>query len=251
MNNTLVKGLQLLEALAGREAPAGVSELAAELSMGRSNVHRTLQALVEMGYVVNEDGRGAYRAALKIWELGARVIARLDVRGAASPAMQWLLEESRETVHLSVLDGEQVVYIDKLDSPEPVRAYSEIGGRAPAYCVATGKALLAWREVNGVAMGRAKRVAHTSATITAPAELAAELSRIRTQGYAVNRGEWRESVWGVAAPILDATGRVVAAVGLSGPSTRIKPARIKPLSAKVMEAARRVSLALSRAAPRA
>ncbi|MCJ0762568.1 IclR family transcriptional regulator [Variovorax terrae] len=243
MNNTLIKGLQLLEVLASRDGTAGVSELALELGMGKSNVHRTLQALVELGYVVNEDSRGAYRASLKIWEVGARVIARLDVRRAASPAMQWLLEETRETVHLSVLDGDQVVYVDKLDSPEPVRAYSEIGGRAPAYCVATGKALLAWRDKPPALLRPAAspRQAFTPATLTDPAELVRELARIRAQGYAVNRGEWRASVWGVAAPIVDGTGQVVAAIGLSGPATRIKPTRVKSLAGLVTEAAQRVS----------
>jgi len=247
MNNTLVKGLQLLEALAGRDSPAGVSELAAELGMGKSNVHRTLQALVETGYVAKVEERGTYFASLKIWEIGARVIAQLEVRRAAAPAMQWLLEESRETVHLSVLDGEQVVYIDKLDSPEPVRAYSEIGGRAPAYCVATGKALLAWRDAGKPAAPQpsAELRGHTPATITDKGELKRELERIRAQGYAVNKGEWRTSVWGVAAPIQDGGGRVVAAIGLSGPATRIKPARVKPLSAIVIEAARQISAALA------
>jgi DNA-binding IclR family transcriptional regulator len=246
MNNTLIKGLQLLELLASRAQPMGVSELADQLGLGKSNVHRTLQALVELGYVVNEDGRGAYRVSLKIWELGARVIARLDVRRAASAAMQWLLEETRETVHLSVLDGEQVVYVDKLDSPEPVRAYSEIGGRAPAYCVATGKALLAWRDPPRLALSAQQlpRQAFTPATITGAVELASEMERIRSQGFAVNRGEWRASVWGVAAPIMDGTGRVVAAVGVSGPTSRIKPNRVKSLAAQVTEAARRASAAL-------
>jgi len=247
MNNTLVKGLQLLEALAGRDSPVGVSQLAAELGMGKSNVHRTLQALVATGYVAKDEARGAYFASLKIWEIGARVMAQLEVRRAASPAMQWLLEQTRETVHLSVLDGEQVVYIDKLDSPEPVRAYSEIGGRAPAYCVATGKAMLAWRDVEKPFAGHAPNdpPGFSPATITDRAELRREMERIRAQGYAVNRGEWRASVWGVAAPIKDGGGRVVAAIGLSGPASRIKPARVKPLAAIVMEAALRISSALT------
>ncbi|MET0209183.1 MAG: IclR family transcriptional regulator [Burkholderiaceae bacterium] len=255
MNNTLIKGMQLLEVLAQRQGGAGVSELAAQLGMGKSNVHRTLQALVDMGYIVNEEGRGNYRASLKIWELGAHVIARLDVRQAAAPAMQWLLAESRETVHLSVLDGNEVVYVDKLDSPEPVRAYSEIGGRAPAHCVATGKALLAWRDGGAVAVTAAAKaakksvplsVAFTPATITDSVELARELERIRAQGYAVNRGEWRISVWGIAAPIADGTGRTVAAIGISGPATRVKPNRVKPLGGLVTEAARRISDTLAR-----
>lgn len=247
MNNTLVKGLQLLEELADREDAVGVSELALQLGMGKSNVHRTLQALVELGYVINEDGRGSYRASLKMWELGARMIARLDVRQAALPAMHWLLEETRETVHLSVLDGEQVMYVDKLDSPEPVRAYSEIGGRAPAYCVATGKVLLAWRERPQPRLHpvNSKREAFTPATIIDAAEMTQELARIRTQGYAVNRGEWRASVWGVAAPITDGTGRVVAAIGVSGPATRIKPAGIRLLAKAVTEAARRIANTLA------
>jgi len=246
MNNTLTHGLRLLETLAGRDAPVGVSELALLLDMGKSNVHRTLQALVELGYVVNEDGRGLYRPSLKVWEIGARVIARLDVRAAAAPAMHWLLDETRETVHLSVLDGTQVVYIDKLDSPEPVRAYSEIGGRAPAYCVATGKVLMAWRDrhLQQRDAEAPLREAHTPSTITDAAELAREFERVRTQGYAVNRGEWRASVWGIAAPIRDGTQRVVSAIGLSGPATRLRPQRIKPLAQLVIEAARRVSTAI-------
>jgi len=126
------------------------------------------------------------------------VIARLDVRQAALPAMHWLLDDIRETVHLSVLDGEQVMCIDKLDSPEPVRAYSEIGRKAPAYCIATGKVLLAWRELYqpSLHLVNSKREAFTAATITNVAEMVKKLARIRSQGYAVNRGEWGASVWG-------------------------------------------------------
>lgn len=87
MNNTLVKGLQLLEVLSARDGgAAGISELAADLQLGRSNVHRLLQALVELGYVVKDGERGSYRASLKIWELGARALHRLDFREAAAPA---------------------------------------------------------------------------------------------------------------------------------------------------------------------
>lgn len=106
MNNTLIKGLRLLEVLAARAQPVGISELAQELEMGASNVHRLLQALVELGYAVNEGGRGGYRASLKVWELGAQALHKLDFRETAAPAMRWLLAETNETVHLSVLSGE-------------------------------------------------------------------------------------------------------------------------------------------------
>ncbi|HSH88600.1 MAG TPA: IclR family transcriptional regulator [Ramlibacter sp.] len=247
MNNTLIKGLQLLEFLARSETPLGVTELAGSLELGKSNVHRLLQALVELGYVQKNDTRGTYQATLKLWELGTALEGRLKIKAVARDAMERLLKETRETVHLSVLDGDEVVYIHKLDSPEPVRAYSEIGGRAPAYCVATGKAILAWQDENYL-NGLSRRLTrHTEKTITKPADFLHELERIRSAGYAVNRGEWRETVWGVASPIITADGGVLAAIGISGPSARIKPTMLKRLASDVMAAAEKISSQLLRA----
>ena len=241
MNNTLVKGLQLLELLARSEGALGVSDLAAKLALGKSNVHRLLQALVELGYVQKNELRSTYQASLKLWEIGTALASRLSVKTAALDAMERLLKNTRETVHLSVLDGDDVVYLHKLDSPEPVRAYSEVGGRAPAHCVATGKAILAWQTALylGGLVGRLQR--HTPKTITDPADFLRDLERVRANGYAVNRGEWRESVWGIASPISNADGVVVAAIGVSGPASRIKPAHIKELASDVMAAAAAVS----------
>lgn len=244
MNNTLIKGLKLLEVLASREGPVGITELAQAVDLGRSSVHRLLQALVELGYAVNEGGQ--YRTSIKVWELGARALNKLDFRSAAGPAMRALLAQTNETVHLSVLSGDEVVYIDKLDSPEPVRAYSTIGGRAPAYCVATGKVLLAWRDAAAESALSVRRLqVFTPATLADTAALAAELARVRQQGYAVNRGEWRTSVWGIAAPIFGHDGRVLAAIGISGPAARIRARGLRSLSPQVVAAAASVSGALA------
>jgi DNA-binding IclR family transcriptional regulator len=170
---------------------------------------------------------------------------------AASEAMNRLLARTRETVHLSVLDGEEVVYVHKLDSPEPVRAYSEIGGRAPAFCVATGKAMLAWQPTAVLASVASHLRAHTPRTITDPQEYLREMDRIRANGYAVNRGEWRETVWGVAAAIRSAKGSVLAAIGVSGPSARIKPGNIKVIADEVIAAARLVERSLDGTVARA
>ncbi|MBK6745321.1 IclR family transcriptional regulator [Ottowia sp.] len=247
MNNTLVKGLQLLELLSARDGAAGISELADALQLGRSNVHRLLQALVELGYVTQEGERGSYRASLKIWELGARALRRLDFREAAAPAMRQLLAQSNETVHLSVLSGDEVIYIDKLDSPEPVRAYSVIGGRAPAYCVATGKVLLAWREAPASSLLAVRPLhAHTPSTAPDTAALALELERVRRQGFAINRGEWRASVWGIASPLRSANGRAIAALGISGPAERIRKKGVRQLARLVVDAAALASATLAR-----
>lgn len=248
MNNTLVKGLQLLEVLAARDAAVGISELAAELQLGRSNVHRLLQALVDLGYVVKGGERGSYRASLKIWELGARALHRLDFREAAAPAMRQLLAQTNETVHLSVLSGNEVIYVDKLDSPEPVRAYSVVGGRAPAHCVATGKVLLAWHDEPATAaslLSVRPLQAYTPSTVPDTAALALELERTRRQGFAVNRGEWRASVWGVASPLRGAGGQVIAALGISGPAERIRKKGVRQLARLVVDAAALASARLA------
>lgn len=242
MNNTLVKGLQILEALARSDRSLGVSELSIQLDMGKSNVHRLLQALVELRYVVKDDSTSEYSASLKVWELGNTLTLQLAIQHAAQTQMNELALATRETVHLSVLDGNQVIYVQKIESPEPVRAYSEVGGRAPAHCVATGKAILAWQPepyLKKLAAEGLER--YTPHTIVDADDFLREMERVRAHGYAVNRGEWRESVWGIASPIRDSGGRVIAAVGISGPASRIKPGQIKTLARSVQDAADSVS----------
>jgi DNA-binding IclR family transcriptional regulator len=140
-----------------------------------------------------------------------------------------------------VLDGDEVIYIDKVDSSEPIQAYSHVGGRAPAHCVATGKALLSCRS-NAFLNDLATRLKpYSEHTITDPARFLAEMEQIRKQGFALNLGEWREGVWGVAALIRDARGEVAGAVGISGPSFRIKERNIDNYVGPVMAAAEDIS----------
>jgi len=182
MNNTLRKGLSLLELLSHSERPLTLTQIATQLGIVKSNVHRLMQALSEQGYVLRHEDTGAYTASIKLWELGSAVLAKLDLRRHAERQMDALLERTGESVHLSVLDRGEAVYVHKLESSNP---------------------------------------------ITDPAQFLREMRRIRDQGYAVNRGEWREAVWGVAAPIMDARGSVIAAVGISGPAERLRKRDLK------------------------
>ncbi|ODU66515.1 MAG: hypothetical protein ABT05_05170 [Lautropia sp. SCN 66-9] len=217
MNNTLVKGLALLEVLARSDRPLGVTELARRLEIGKSNVHRLLQALTELRYVRRDETAGTYQASIRVWELGAAMLGQLDLRQVAAPAMQGLLQRSRETVHLSVLDQDEVVYLHKLDSPEPVRAYSQIGGRAPACCVATGKAMLAFESADLQQALSRRLVRHSPRSIVDAGEFLREME--------------------LAAPIRDPAGRVVAAIGVSGPAERLRPSLFKALGQDVIAAA--------------
>lgn len=218
MDTTLTKGVRVLEALCTSEKRRGVTELANELELQKSNVYRLMQTLMALGYVDKDESSGRYGATLRVWEFGAMVADRIDVRVVSRPFLERLAAATEETVHLSVLSGAEVVYIDKVDSPTPLRSYSRVGGRAPAYCVATGKALLANADksiVDRLLKTRLQRF--TATTICTVEALAKELRLIRKRGYALNRGEWREGVNGLAVPVFDHTGRAAAAVGITLP----------------------------------
>lgn len=241
MSKTLLKGLTLLEVLARSEKPSGVTELSEELQLTKSNVHRLLQGLVRQGFARNVSDSGQYELTMKLWELGSYVFGRLDVRQISMPYMEVLAAETSETVHLSALDGVDALYLAKIDSPQPVRAYTNVGVRAPAHCVATGKAQLAWANSVTIDTVKQKLEAHTSKSITQAEQLDQELARVRTQGYALNHGEWREQVCGVAAPIRDASGRVVASIGISGPAERLKLRIMQSMAPTVIEACSTIS----------
>lgn len=227
--------------MANSERSCGVTELSKQLSLGKSNVHRLLQSLVHHGYVRQDVDTGRYELTPKLWELGAKVYQRMDVRREALPYMELLASETRETVHLSILDGVDVLYIAKIDSPQPVRAYTSVGGRAPAASVATGKVLLAWASESVVDAAAKDLQHHTSRSITTTEELHCQLKRIRQQGYAVNTGEWREQVVGVAAPVRDASGKVVSALGISGPADRIPDQTLRDVVPRLIELATSIS----------
>ena len=245
MDKTLLKGLAVLEAVTNE--PDGVQtidDLAALVGLTRSNAHRTVQTLIHAGYVEREPGSGCYRGTTKLFELGARSVRKLDVRKVAPPVMQRLSATTHETVHLSVLDGIEVVYIEKIDSALPIRAYTSLGGRAPAYAVATGKALLAVQPDDYLDAYGAQLQRHTPSTIIDLTALRRELARARTLGYAINRGEWREGVGGVAAPVFDGSECAVAALGISGPLDRLNMTRMREFGPLVVRLAFQLSRAM-------
>ncbi len=242
MDKTLLKGLAVLEAIADMQGKARVIEdVAAHTGLTRSNAHRTLQTLIHAGYVERDPGDGSYRGTLKMFALGVRQQGQLDVRKIAPPHMAALAHDSGETIHLSILDGANVIYIDKIDSIQPIRAYSMVGGRAPAHAVATGKALLATQTPAYLDTLPARLERFTAATITQRDELKAELAKALRVGYAINRGEWRDAVGGLAAPVFNGFERPVAALGISGPLERLTPARMKALAPRLIEVTAQLS----------
>lgn len=242
MDKTLVKGLALIEVLAANSEPRGVTSLARELNMTKSNVHRLLNTLVSHKFARRTEG-GSYELTTKIWELGIMVRSRLSLIQVSQRHMAYLADVTGESAHLSTLEGLEALYIDKIESKHPVTAYTHFGGRAPAWCVATGKAMLAFRLENFDAIRRELKPFSPNSIVDV-AKLKQEFSSIRTQGHAINRGEWREDVFGIGAPIRDGTGTIVGAVGISGPSTRFKPKQIRTWAKIVVDTAHAISTAM-------
>jgi DNA-binding IclR family transcriptional regulator len=246
IDSTLAKGLAVLDWLARQPGECRLVDVAQAHGLARSNAHRTLQTLVECGWVVQNPDNSNYRPGLRLFELGTLVEAVSDTRVLVRPHLAALAAASGETIHLTVLEGAQVVYLDKFDSPLPVAAYSRIGGRAAAHCVASGKALLAalghdpaqLRQLLGVLE------APTPHSITDHHLLQAELQRARLRGWAENREEWRLGVCGVGAPVFDARGVPVAAVGISVPAIRFSRAQARALGEQVVACASAASQSL-------
>jgi IclR family KDG regulon transcriptional repressor len=244
MNNTLLKGLAVLELLSRSPRPLALTQIGKELGMGKSNVHRLMQALVETRFVLRDEESGAYTPSIKLWELGSAVLGKLDLRRHAERQMESLMELTGESVHLSVLDGIEVVYVHKVDSERAVRAYTQIGGRVPAYCVATGKAQLAFAGEHVLESACGALKSHTDSTVTDAGEFLKEMQKVCQRGYAINRAEWRAGVWGIAAPIMDMRGFVIAAVGISGPASGFRKSVLSAWADLVMTTAADISDAL-------
>jgi len=246
MDSTIAKGLATIEWMVRQQRDCRVTDLAQAFGMARSNAHRTLQTLVDCGWAVQDPATSAYRPSLRIFELGAMVAEVADISALLRPQLAVLARATGETIHLATLDGAEIVYLDKFDSPLPVAAYSRVGGRAAAYCVASGKALLAAAQLDAAAL-RARLghlVAHTPNSITDFDALHAELERTRARGYAENREEWRLGVCGLGAPVFNARGEAVAALGMSVPSIRFARTQARGLAEQVMACARDASATL-------
>ena len=179
----------------------------------------------------------------KLWELGTLVVGRLDVARVAAPVMQQLVKKVDETAHLSVLDMAacEVVSIHNVESTQPVRAYSRIGQRTPAHCVATGKSLLAAQPAEVLAAMPKELPKFTKHTLYRRASLLKALEKIRHDGYSTNIGEWREQVGGMAVVIRNHADQAVAALGLTVPVERLQPKVVKRYIPLLMAAADQIS----------
>ena len=246
LSGSLLKGFAILELLANEDRPLGVSEIARHMGTAKSGVHHVLQVMREAGWI-RQTEHGHYECSLKLWELGQRLTDRIDLLRLAAPAMRQLAAETQETVHLSILDNGDVLYLEKFESTQPIRASTRIGGRSPAYCVATGKTLLAYASDDVVTSAIRNMEKFTALTATSRDDLERDFSEIRRTGYSINLGEWLSGVRGVASAVLDRHGRAVAAIGIAGPADRLTESVLHDFAPLVLAASKNIAHAIGHA----
>jgi IclR family transcriptional regulator, KDG regulon repressor len=240
-SQTLLRGLKILELTASGKSNLTIRELAKDVHLPRSIVHRLISTLEGEGYIQKNSANPGYRLGTKLWSLGCAAIQGLEIREVTRPYLEELSSKTNELVALGILDGGEVVYLDKIDCSRAVRAYIPIGGRAPAYCISTGKAILAHcadHQLLKIASSMKKFTAHTVVGMDA---LKKHLAEIRKRGYSINFGEWHEDLGGVASAIRDREANIVAAIGVTVPIHRLAKETIDQLGRLVMKAAAEIS----------
>jgi DNA-binding IclR family transcriptional regulator len=244
---SLSRGLGLLEVVAGTgSAGVGVTAASAALGLKTSTAHHLLTSLVAHGYLEQHPQSGRYRLGSAPLLLAQRFMHSVDVVELARPSLEALHAEFDEWTFLSVLQEERSHAIFTLQSGRPLVLNSTVGAAGELHCTSSGKVLLSGMDAGRVEayLASAPLTRHTPATIAEPAALRRELARVREAGYATNRAEDHEGLVGIAAPIRDAAGRVLAACGLGVPTFRTTPEREGAMVRAIRRCAAEVSLRL-------
>lgn len=240
------RALSALAVLLKADESLTATEIAERIGLVPSTTFRLLVTLELHRFLERESETGRYRLGIACLELGSRYLAANDIRARALPVLETLRDEFGETVHLTTLDGSEVVYLEKLEGLHPIGFMSSrVGGRAPAYCTGVGKAMLAYvpeEELRDHLPDRLHRF--TGNTITDLDLLLEDLAVVRDRGYATDNQEHEEGVKCVAVPLFDHRG-IAGAISLSGPAERMdEHLHLKDLATRLQEEAHRISIQL-------
>jgi DNA-binding IclR family transcriptional regulator len=214
--------------------------IVARTGLPKTTAHRSIQRMLELKWLERHGGR--YSIGTRFFEIGALAFFRMTLREAALPFMQDLYEATHETIHLAIMDGTQILYVEKIVGHRRITNQTRVGGHMPAHCTALGKVLTAF-SCHGTAeptIPTELRV-RTPGTIVSAAKMRAELARIRELGVGFDHEECEIGVECVAAPVTAADGSCVAALSIAGPAHHLNLTQLAPA---VRHAAVHVSRAL-------
>jgi IclR family KDG regulon transcriptional repressor len=240
--SSVKNALRILRSFSMEEPEKKVNELAELLGINKSTVSRMMATLASEDFVYKDQKTKKYRLGISVLALSGIAGRQLNISRESQSILKTLVETMEETVHLSVLDQLEVMYIEKVECQQPVRVLTYVGSRNPTYCTSAGKVILANSEkqlTEKVIENGLK--SFTEHTITNPDDLIEHLEQIRENGYAFSIEELQEGVTSVAAPVFDHTGNIIAALSVVGPKQRIQPHKIPAFAKNIAIGAREIS----------
>jgi DNA-binding IclR family transcriptional regulator len=216
--------MHILDCVSGTSDGQSLAALSAHMRSPKSSVLSLLRGLVGGGYLVHADG--VYRLGPESYRVASAIVATRRFPDFARPVLQQLAEETGETTIIGVLapDEDAVIYIDKIEPRTALRFAATIGDRRPLYCTSTGRILLAYQSPAAIEryLSRNRLQKLTPLTITDKKSMRALLARVRVDGLATTIGEATEDLFGIAAPVRDGSGNVIASIVIAGPIARIR-----------------------------
>ncbi len=243
--SSVAMAVRLLKSFSEGEAEIGVTSLSRRLGVAKSTVYRLASTLVSEGLLEQNPETEKYRLGMALFGLGALVRQRMNVATDARPFLFHLREASGETVHLAILEGQDIIFVLNLESNQAIRMRADLGARKPAFCTAEGRAILAFQPQEMVDEITARQlVPRTPKTDIDPRHFMDALAEVRQKGFATEDEQSELGMRSVAAPIRNANGRVIAAIGLAGPMQRISDEALASFAPLVVDAARTISARL-------
>jgi len=238
---TLGKALEVLDLIAHSPRPLRFTDVLNQLDQPRGTLHRQISNLLEERLLdMNEDG--SYTAGIRLLKLAAKAWSQNSFRSIAEPHVRKLHEATGETVHLGLLNGIEVVYLDKLESNQTVRMHSQVGNASPLYCTGIGKAMMALLPQH-IAEERAQQFEfkrHTPTTLYTPELLLAEIGEIRKTGISHDREEHEPGIRCVASALGNFDRGTIAGISVTAPAYRIPEETIREWEVKVRETAQAI-----------
>jgi IclR family KDG regulon transcriptional repressor len=240
------RAAQILDCFGFEHQELSVSEIGAKTNLHRSSAHRILMALEYNDLIQQNPENGKYRLGIKLFRLGHQAVSHLNLREICRPFLTRIMNEAKETVHLAVLDEDQVLYLDKVEGSHALRMPSRVGRRIPTYCTSLGKAMLSClndQEVKDIFRNQVLRP-YTANTVKTLGQLLTDLRMIRKRGYSVDNEEIEIGLRCVGAPIKDYTGAMVGAISVAAPSARLFSQKIHTIGKLVVATAEEISTKL-------
>ncbi len=235
----------ILEAFNSDNPELGLREIAERTGIPHPTVHRLISTMREHDFIDQNATNKKYRLGTGVIRMGAVALGQFSLRDAAKPFMESLSQRTRQAVYLAIPVRHEVVYIDKVDGPDPVQISLPLGSQPPVHCTAVGRAILAFQPEDIIdAAVEMELTRYSEATLTDAVALRRELAIVRERGYAMNQGGWWKEVVGVAAPIFDHSNRVVGGLNIFALAAWLPERYEEVLPNLIVEAAQGISTSL-------